>query len=392
MLRAELRGFAFDVDLCTEIVDNLPNELGRIEREIHELAGFRFDVGSSYQTSEVRSRSVISRVYQFQAFQALFVKMRLEAPPNTPMIRGRISVTKAVLEKLSHPIARLIMEYRKLEDCMPVSSFGAEVSVTSVFSICAPFDSQFRAASDESARISTSFPLTPAALSRSIRTCRPYRKRSLSTERPYARCLLPLTVLQPIVILRRVSTSGMLLITGDYSQLELRVLCQLSEDAALFDYLNDKSMDPFERMAVEFGKHTSITVDRGKAKQVRSIATLRPLTPIRPGVLRHDLRNGRRHSQHRALGFQAGCTEPHQRLLRTVSRYHVCLWCHADLNLDVRCWMDKQIHHCRQFGYVETYLGRRREFDLRAKDGFERQALNHIIQASMSELIFLCHI
>lgn len=86
-------------------------------------------------------------------------------------------------------------------------------------------------------------------------------------------------------LLRERRIAGMYLVTGDYSQLELRVLCQLSEDDALYNYLNDKSMDPFERMALEFGKRTSITVDRGKAKQVNAACWIQLGLPCRSATL-----------------------------------------------------------------------------------------------------------
>ncbi|KAH7699286.1 DNA polymerase I family protein [Aphelenchoides avenae] len=311
MLRVELRGFEFDTELCTEIVDNLPNELAKIEREVHELAGFTFDVGSSHQVS-----------------QALFEKMRLEIPHGTEFRRGRVRVSKSVLEKLNHPVAELIMAYRRLEDCMPhLRGFRQSVP---------PGESRVHTVFDElatnSGRIISKHPNVQAV------------PKSVTVNGKAIRSMF-------------IASPGMYLVTGDYSQLELRVLCQLSEDDALYNYLNDKSMDPFERMALEFGKRTSITVDRGKAKQV----CYAMIYGMGAETLSTELSVSRSEAQDLINAFYGQFP-------------------------GVRCWMDTKVQECRMYCYVETYLGRRRVFDLKSKDGFERQAINHIIQGTAAEI------
>lgn len=60
---------------------------------------------------------------------------------------------------------------------------------------------------------------------------------------------------------------------GDYCQLELRILCQLSKDSNLADLLNlSDSVDPFQQMANLFNTakelNSNILITRDKAKQV----------------------------------------------------------------------------------------------------------------------------
>ena len=68
-----------------------------------------------------------------------------------------------------------------------------------------------------------------------------------------------------------IAPKGRTLIAADYSQLELRILCQLSRDPKLMDLLNENSIcDIFELMSARFNdiSNTKTKIDRNKAKQV----------------------------------------------------------------------------------------------------------------------------
>ena len=164
-----------------------------------------------------------------------------------------------------------------------------------------------------------------------------------------------------------VAEPGHLLLSADYSQIELRVLAHLSKDPTLID-----------------------TFRRGRRRARPHLARdLRPplrgppgraAAHLQDGQLRAPLREDRLHAGQGHRGLAGRRRRPvHPGLLRALPA--------------VRAFIDETIASARETGMVRTLLGRLRRLpDLRAKNfqvrmEAERQAMNTPVQGSAADLI-----
>ncbi len=84
---------SFDTDLCSRMLDEVNAKLSVLEKEIYSIAGMPFLISSSVQTASVLSR-----------FVPLTVKTE----------KGSVSVKSEVLQKIDHPLAKLLAEHSDL--------------------------------------------------------------------------------------------------------------------------------------------------------------------------------------------------------------------------------------------------------------------------------------
>jgi DNA polymerase-1 len=190
LARMEQAGVKIDTGTLSQMSSDLEREIGTQAREIYEAAGMEFNVGSPKQLGDV-----------------LFNRMNLPKPVKYG--KGRmISTAVDVLEELAenHPIARMVLDYRQLTKLKStyVDALPALISPTTQ-------------------RLHTTFGQTGTATGR------------LSSANPNLQNIPIRTELGRGIRAAFIAEPGHVLLTADYSQIELRLLAHFSHDPLLVE-------------------------------------------------------------------------------------------------------------------------------------------------------------
>ena len=182
----ERNGVALDTDLLRQMSLRLGGQLLKLETEIYNSVGHRFNINSPQQLSSV-----------------LFEELKL---PSARKTKSGYSTEASILEKLrcSHPVIELILEYRQL--------FKLKSTYT---------DSLISLVNPKTGRVHTRFNQTQTATGR------------LSSNEPNLQNIPVRGELGGEVRQAFIAPSGSCLLAGDYSQIDLRVLAHLSQDPSL---------------------------------------------------------------------------------------------------------------------------------------------------------------
>ncbi|KHJ94725.1 DNA-directed DNA polymerase [Oesophagostomum dentatum] len=197
-----LGGFLFDSALSKSLVQKLKRRTEELEQECFELAGRNFNMDSPSQVAQV-----------------LFSRLHLPHPGGSSS-KSHMSTNKAILEQMKsqHPIVEKILEYRHLRHAItqcivPLQRFVSD-------------DGMVR---------------TQCEMCTST-------GRILCME-PNLQTVPKETVLDGITPRHLFKAQkGCVLLSADYSQLELRVLAHLSGDPSLIEHLSD-GRDMFEELS-----------------------------------------------------------------------------------------------------------------------------------------------
>jgi len=189
LARMEAAGVRVDPQELDVISTKAQQEITRLEKEIYDLAGCEFKINSPQQLAEV-----------------LFDKLHLELPR-----KGRAkarSTAAEVLDELAlvHELPKKVLEYREL------------AKLKSTYA-----DSLPRLIHPLSGRLHTRFSQTGTATGR------------LSSSNPNLQNIPVRTELGREIRAAFVASPGCLLLSADYSQIELRILAHLSEDPVLLE-------------------------------------------------------------------------------------------------------------------------------------------------------------
>lgn len=187
----EMNGIRLDVDYLADMGRGLNASLVELERRIHEMVGYEFNVNSTQQLSD-----------------ALFERLGLPAQGVRRTKTGHYSTAASILERLvdHHPIIRKILEYRSL----------AKLKSTYV-------DALPQLVHPETGRIHTSYNQTGTVTGR------------LSSSDPNLQNIPIRTEIGRQVRRAFVAEPGWKLIGADYSQVELRVMAHISGDPGLLE-------------------------------------------------------------------------------------------------------------------------------------------------------------
>lgn len=321
LLGMERRGIRIDVAFLDELAATFAAELESLEARIHELAGEEFNVQSPKQLQVI-----------------LFEKLGLKPIKKTST---GWSTDVTVLERLAeeHPLPELILEHRQV----------AKLQGTYVTAL--------PELADTDQLIHTSYNQAVAATGRLSSSDPNLQNIPIRTElgRRIRRAFVPR---QP----------GNVFLSADYSQVELRLLAHLSEDAALRQAFNDGA-DVHRRTAaliagVEEGEVTAEMRSRAKA--------------INFGVIY-------------GMGARALARQIHVKqgeAQEFIDQYFATY-------PGVRTFIDETKERARRDGHVETMLGRRRLLpdilsqNNRVRSFQERIAVNTPIQGTAADLIKL---
>ena len=187
LARMEAAGVSVDSDSLDKISRHAEREIAVLEKAIHELAGVEFKVNSPQQLAEV-----------------LFDKLNLQ-PPRKSRTKARSTAAEALEElALVHEMPKKILEYREL------------AKLKSTYADALP-----RLIHPVSRRLHTRFSQTGTATGR------------LSSSNPNLQNIPVRTELGREIRAAFIAPPGRVLLSADYSQIELRILAHLSEDPIL---------------------------------------------------------------------------------------------------------------------------------------------------------------
>jgi DNA polymerase-1 len=315
----QFSGVLLDVDLLAAMSRRLGERLMALEREIYALAECEFNINSPKQLGEV-----------------LFEKMRLPAGQRK---HGAWSTDSSVLESLRQDskIADFILEYRQLN----------KLKATYI-------DALPRLVNSRTVRVHTSFNQTRTATGR------------LSSSDPNLQNIPVRGELGREIRQAFIAPSGCVLLSGDYSQIDLRALAHLSQDASL--------MSTFER-----------------GEDVHS-ATAARLFNVVPQAVTSDMRRLAKTVNFGVIyGMSGYGLEQATEFSRDEAEKFIAAY--FDRFPGVRTYMDKTKEQARQSGYVQTILGRRRYIpDINShnrmiRESAERMAINMPVQGTSADII-----
>ncbi|MCW3490884.1 DNA polymerase I [Dethiobacter alkaliphilus] len=322
LARMERTGVAVDLQALDAMKTEFRERIGALEKEIYSLAGEEFNLNSPKQLGQI-----------------LFDKLGLPALKKT---KTGYSTDAKVLEELAphHEVVAKILKYRTLIKILTTYLEGLSKLVN-----------------EQTGRIHTHFNQTVTATGRLSSTEPNLQNIPIRLEegRRVRRAFVP-------------GKKGNLLLSADYSQIELRILAHVSKDPVLIDSFRNEE-DIHRRTAAEvFGvlpeDVTSELRDRAKAVNFGIVY----------GISDYGL------SQQLKI--------PRQEAKEYISRYFERL-------PGVRDFIHNVVEDAKKNGYVTTLLNRRRYLpDINAKNfnqrSFaERTAMNTPIQGTAADIIKL---
>jgi len=321
LARMEEAGVKIDTGALSKMSAELEREIASKEKEIHEAAGMEFNVGSPKQLGDV-----------------LFNRMNLPKPVKYG--KGRmISTAVDVLEELaeSHPIARMVLDYRQL----------TKLKSTYVDALPALIKSS-------TGRLHTTFGQTGTATGR------------LSSANPNLQNIPIRTELGRGIRAAFIAEPGCVLLTADYSQIELRLLAHFSGDRLLVDaYRRGDDIHTLTASQVFGVPPLMVTPDHRRQAKVVNFGIVYGLSPF--GLSQN-------------LGIEP--SEAKQFITNYFETYE-----------GVRKFIDKTLEEVRRDMKVKTLFGRVRPIpDINSKNsnqrGFaERTAVNTPLQGTAADLI-----
>ncbi len=319
LARMERNGVRIDEVKLAALSEEYEASLASLEQEIHALAGEKFLVSSPKQLQVI-----------------LFEKLRL-----TPLKKTKTgySTAEAVLEQLAseHELPGRILHWRQL----------SKLKSTYV-------DALPKLVSEKTGRIHPSFNQIGAATGR------------LSASDPNVQNI-PIRTSEGIRIRETfIPAEGRVMLSADYSQVELRILAHYSGDKSLIDAFS-KGEDIHRRTAAEVAGISVDEVDSDQRARAKAVNF-----GIIYGSSAFGLANN--------LGIAT--TEAQAIVDAYFARY-----------MGVRRFLDETMVDAKSSGYVSTLLGRRRYLpDLSSKNrvlrqAAERMAVNTVIQGTAADLI-----
>ena len=319
LAQMEHTGIGVDRPFLVELGDDLRQRLAELEAGIHEAAGGSFNVNSTLQLREV-----------------LYERLQLPVLKRTP--KGVPSTDASVLQKLreEHEVVDLLLRFRELEK---LRSTYVDALLPLV---------------EDDGRVRGRFNQMAAATGR------------LSQEQPNLQNI-PVRSEEGRIIRRAfVADEGSLFLVADYSQIELRILAHLSEDAGLVEaFENDLDIHTATAARVNGVDPTEVSPDQRRRAKVVNFGLLYGMEAY---GLAQRLEISREEAQAQMDAYFAQFPE-------------------------VRAFMKGIVEEARSTGYTTTILGRRRYLpelasgNFRTRQSGERMALNAPIQGAAADII-----
>jgi DNA polymerase-1 len=317
----EFTGVALDTQALGEFSRLLASELTTAEADLHRLAGLPFNVNSNKQLGDI-----------------LFDRLRLvEKPRKTPS--GQYATDENTLTALAHlhPLIPRLLEYRTIAK---LKSTYTDALPDAVFPPTGRIHTTFQQAATATGRLSSS---DPNLQNIPIRTERGQEIRRAFIARP-----------------------GWILLSADYSQIELRIIAALSHEEAMIEAFRQK-------------------LDIHAATAARVFHT--PLAEVTPEMRRRaKMVNFGIAYGISAFGLGQRLSIPRTEAAAIIDHYFSSY-------PGVRQFIDDAIASARDLGYAITLTGRRRPLpDVRSanatvRGSAERNAINTPIQGTAADMI-----
>jgi DNA polymerase-1 len=320
----EFNGIRIDVPRLKALSEQMGQQLAALEQEIYALAGRQFNIASLPQLRKV-----------------LFDDLKLESKRKTGITR-QPSTDQETLEELAlvHPLPRKLLEHRQI----------AKLKGTYV-------DALPDLVNPETGRVHASFNQVVAATGR------------LSASDPNLQNI-PIRTEQGGQIRQAfVPEPGWLLLTADYSQIELRLLAHFCGDEVLRRaFAEDHDIHSLVAAQVFGVPEKDVTAEMRRMAKTVNFGVIYGMS---------------------AFGLSRRLEMPKEEAARFIDDYFK----RYPRVLD---YQDQLLAKARQQGYVSTILGRRRRFDPQAiradstyqqRNQAEREAINMEIQGSAADLM-----
>ncbi|MCA0907907.1 DNA polymerase I [Ruegeria marisrubri] len=315
----EMHGIKIDRDVLSRMSNAFAQKMAGLEAEIHELAGENFNVGSPAQLGEI-----------------LFEKMGLEGGKKGKT--GKYSTGADVLEDLAteHELPRRVLDWRQLSKLKSTYTDALQTHIN-----------------PDTGRVHTSYAITGANTGRLASTDPNLQNIPVRTEE--GRRIREAFVAEP----------GNVLVSLDYSQIELRILAHIADIATLkqafADGLDIHAMTASEMFDVPLDEMTPDIRRQAKAINFGVIY----------GISGFGLARNLRIPRAEAQGF--------------IDRYF-------ERFPGIRQYMDDTVAFAKEHGYVQTLFGRKIHTpEINAKGphaGFSRRAaINAPIQGTAADVI-----
>ncbi|NOD90182.1 MULTISPECIES: DNA polymerase I [unclassified Ruegeria] len=315
----EMHGIKVDRDVLSRMSNAFAQKMAGLEAEIHELAGETFNVGSPAQLGEI-----------------LFDKMGLEGGKKGKT--GKYSTGADILEDLAteHELPRRVLDWRQLSKLKSTYTDALQTHIN-----------------PDTGRVHTSYSITGANTGRLASTDPNLQNIPVRTEE--GRRIREAFIAEP----------GNVLVSLDYSQIELRILAHIADiptlKQAFSDGLDIHAMTASEMFDVPLDEMTPDIRRQAKAINFGVIY----------GISGFGLARSLRIPRAEAQGF--------------IDRYF-------ERFPGIRAYMDDTVAFAKEHGYVQTLFGRKIHTpEINAKGphaGFsKRAAINAPIQGTAADVI-----
>lgn len=325
LVEMEFNGVRLDSEYLALLSREMDGQLATMETTIHTLAGKSFNIASPIQLREI-----------------LFDQMKLPVKKRTGKT-GEASTDQESLENLAamgHELPKAIINHRQV----------AKLKGTYVDALPALVNTKTK-------RLHTSFNQVVAATGR------------LSSQDPNLQNI-PMRTDQGRQIRKAfLPRDGWMLLSADYSQIELRLLAHLSGDDALRRaFIEDQDVHTLVAAEIFNVPASQVTGDQRRVAKMVNFGVIYGMS---------------------AFGLSTRLGIPRNEGARFIDAYF-------RRYSKVLAYQDKVLAKARKVGYVATILGRRRSFDpaaLRASSNYEqrnqaeREAINMEIQGSAADLM-----
>jgi DNA polymerase-1 len=316
-------GVSVDADWLREVSKILGGQIELLETDIFALAGVKFSVGSTKQLQEV-----------------LFERLKLPAGKKT---KTGFSTGADVLEDLAskgHDIARKIVQWREVSKLKSTYADALPALINPA-----------------TGKLHTSLNQTVASTGR------------LSSSAPNLQNIPVRTEIGREIRKGFVAAPGHVLVSADYSQIELRLFAHITKDPGLVQaFQTDADIHAqTARRIFEVPEDQPVTSDQRRQAKTINFAVIYGASPFRVSA---------------ELGI------PNARAAELIKAY-------LDLYPGVRAYLETVLEGAREKGYVQTLLGRRRYVpDINSRvfqfrQSAEREAANMPVQGTSADIIKL---